>query len=143
MTVREIMTTNVACCNPNTPLQQVARMMVEHDCGEIPVVDANNHVVGVITDRDICCRAVSECLDCNTTTVGQVMTNDVVSVTPNASTDDVCGLMEQHQIRRIVVTDTNGLCCGIVSQADLANKGVGHVDDLLKEISQPTGAASR
>ena len=53
---RDVMTTNPACCTPETPLDQVAKLMVQHDCGEIPVIDRAEHVVGVVTDRDIVCR---------------------------------------------------------------------------------------
>src|SRR5262245_31005264 len=57
---RDIMTKDPACCTPKTSLDEVARMMVKNNCGEIPVIDANDRVVGVITDRDIVCRVVAE-----------------------------------------------------------------------------------
>jgi Mg/Co/Ni transporter MgtE len=56
---RDVMTTNPACCTPETPLDQVAKLMVQHDCGEIPVIDRAEHVVGVITDRDIVTRVIA------------------------------------------------------------------------------------
>jgi CBS domain-containing protein len=56
---RNVMTENPACCTPQTPLEQVAKLMVQHDCGEIPVLDAAGQVVGVVTDRDIVCRVVA------------------------------------------------------------------------------------
>ena len=58
MQVRELMTTNPACCTPDTPIQEVARMMMRCDCGEIPVVDNRQSMrpIGVITDRDIVLR---------------------------------------------------------------------------------------
>jgi len=49
---RDVMTPDPACCTPTTSLDQVARMMVQNNCGEIPVVDVNDHPVGVVTDRD-------------------------------------------------------------------------------------------
>lgn len=57
---RDIMTPNPACCSPSTTLDQVARMMLQNDCGEIPIIDTNDCVVGVITDRDIVCRVVAQ-----------------------------------------------------------------------------------
>jgi len=59
MKIQEIMTSEPACCRPETNLREVARMMAEHDCGEIPVVSGGKPV-GVITDRDIVARAVAE-----------------------------------------------------------------------------------
>lgn len=55
MQAKDIMTRDPACCTPDTKLQDVARLMVEHGCGEIPVVKSNNDrkPVGVVTDRDI------------------------------------------------------------------------------------------
>lgn len=53
------MTEDPACCTPNTTLDQVAKLMIQNDCGEIPVVDVNDRPVGVVTDRDIVCRVVA------------------------------------------------------------------------------------
>jgi CBS domain-containing protein len=142
MTVQEIMTTNVACCGPETKLNQLARMMVEHDCGEIPVADTSGKLIGVVTDRDICCRAVAH--DCNPcdTSASEIMSSPVVSTKPNMSLDECAQLMESNQIRRIPVVDQNGVCCGIVSQADIACKSSGKVEEIVREISQPTHSSS-
>ena len=142
MTVQNIMTTNVACCTPDTPLNQVARMMVEHDCGEIPIADNSGRVLGVVTDRDICCRAVAH--DCNVceTTASEIMSTPVVTAQPTMSLEQCAQLMEQNMIRRIPVVDQNGCCCGIVAQADLANKSDGVVEEVVKYVSQPTHSAS-
>jgi CBS domain-containing protein len=143
MSVKDIMTTNVACCTPDQSIQQVARLMVEHDCGEIPIVDESNKVVGVVTDRDICCRAVAQGANCADMQISDVMTSPAVCVTQDTSIADCTTLMEENMIRRVPVTDENGCCCGIVSQADLAGKTDGSMlDELLREISQPTHSAS-
>jgi CBS domain-containing protein len=62
MNVGEIMTKDPACCTPDTGLQEVAQMMVDCDCGCIPVVDSEGSKmpVGMITDRDITCRVVAK-----------------------------------------------------------------------------------
>ena len=57
---KDVMTANPASCKPETPLDQVARLMVQHDCGEIPVIDTDTQPIGVVTDRDIVCRVVAE-----------------------------------------------------------------------------------
>jgi CBS domain-containing protein len=142
MTAQQIMTTNPACCTPDTTLNQVARMMVEHDCGEIPVTDSQGYIQGVITDRDIACRAVAH--DCNPCqmTAGEVMSKPAVTANTLMSSDEVCQLMEQNMIRRIPVVDESGCCCGIISQADLARKSDGQLEEVVKCVSQPTHHAS-
>lgn len=62
MQVRELMSDHVICCTPDTNLQDVAKLMAEHDCGDIPVIQDRDgrRLIGVITDRDITCRAVAE-----------------------------------------------------------------------------------
>jgi CBS domain-containing protein len=57
---RDFMTSEPACCRPHTMLDQVAKMMVQYDCGEIPVLDVTDRPIGVVTDRDIVCRVVAE-----------------------------------------------------------------------------------
>jgi len=146
MQVKEIMTENPACCTPDTPLQDVARMMVENDCGCIPVVESQETLkpVGVITDRDICCRTVAEGKNPLEMTAGDCMSSPVVTVTREASVDDCCATMEQNQVRRAPVVDERGACCGMVAQADVA-KAVPSQETakLVQDVSQPTESASR
>lgn len=138
MNVNEIMTKNPACCTKEASVQDVAKLMVEKDCGEIPVVDDEGGLIGVITDRDICCRAVAEGKSADTR-VEEVMTQSVVTVTPDTAVDDCCTTMEQNQVRRVPVIDDDGKCCGMVSQADIARSGSDtKTAELVEEISQPT-----
>ncbi len=122
MRVEEIMSRNPACCTPDTMLPDVARAMVACDCGEIPVVESKNTMrpVGVVTDRDIACRSVATGRDPLQMKAGECMTSPCVTITPDTDIDDCCRLMEENQIRRVVVVDQSGRCCGIVAQADIA-----------------------
>ena len=138
MNVRELMTQDPVCCTPETSLQDVAKMMVANDCGEIPVIQAaqGRKLVGVITDRDIVCRAVAEGKG-STTKVENCMTRDIVTVTPETSLEDCRLLMEENQIRRVPVVDANNVCCGIVSQADIAVRAsTGETGELVREVSR-------
>ena len=103
MNVRDIMTANPACCTPNTTLPQVARLMVEHDCGAIPVVENTNNKrpVGIITDRDIVCRTIAQGKDPLGLTAGECMTASAVTVTADTDLEECARLMRSHQIRRI------------------------------------------
>src|SRR5437868_4549464 len=90
MEVKEVMTGSPTCCTADTGLQQVAQMMVECDCGCIPVVDDQNSKmpIGMITDRDITCRVVAQGNNPLDLTASDAMTATVVSVTPETSLED-------------------------------------------------------
>ena len=138
MYVRELMTSDPVCCTPETTLEDVARMMRANDCGEIPVIESAQvqKLVGVITDRDIVCRAVADGKAPSTTHVSACMSTPVVTVTPDTSLEDCRQLMEEHQIRRVPVVKGNDIC-GIVSQADIAVKAPASATaELVREVSK-------
>ena len=142
--VEDIMTASPAMCSPDTPLQDVARMMVDNDCGCIPVVEVDGArvPVGVITDRDIASRVVAEGRDARSLSAGDAMTRPAISVARDASLDDCLRAMSEHQVRRVVVVDADGSCCGIVAQADVAlNATKGKTGDVVRQVSQPMPAA--
>ena len=136
---RDIMTPSPVCCSPSTTLDEVAKMMLHNDCGEIPIVDSNDCVVGVITDRDIVCRAVAQGKNPIGYTVESCMSAPVVTVREDDSLDDIVATMEAHQIRRVPVVSDGGACAGIIAQADIARFGPKReVAELVREISQQT-----
>ena len=140
MTVRDLMTSNPACCTMDTPLQDVARLMVDCDCGEIPVVERADlkRPVGVVTDRDIVCRAVAEARNPLSMSAGDVMTTPAVTVREDDDLDTVKGLMETHQIRRVPVVGREGAICGIVSLADIARRDSRKdVGEVVRQVSIP------
>lgn len=146
MQAPQMMTSNPAVCTPDTRLPDVARLMVEHDCGEIPVVESTDSMrpVGVIPDRDITCRAVAEGKNPVEMTASECMATPCVTVAEEASVHDCCRTMEAHRIRRVPVVDSRGGCCGIVSQADIAETaGERRAAEVLKQVSQPTSEPSR
>ncbi|HMJ08117.1 MAG TPA: CBS domain-containing protein [Pyrinomonadaceae bacterium] len=141
MNVSEIMTADPACCTPDTALKSVAQMMIDNDCGCIPVVEneQSGKPVGVVTDRDIVIRSLAEGKNPLDLTASDVMTRSVVTVTPDISVADCCGLMEDQQIRRITVVDEKGSCCGIVAQADIAkNADQKRTAEVVQEVSRAT-----
>lgn len=138
MDARQIMTKEPACCTPEQSVRDAAILMVEQNCGQIPVVDQDNVLVGVLTDRDIACRCVAEGLSADTK-VSEVMTKSPICVSPDDSLDDCCKKMEDNQIRRLPVVDDSGKCCGMLSQADIAtNAELKDTGDLVREVSQPS-----
>ena len=134
---RDVMTPDPACCSPHTSIDQVAKMMIQNDCGEIPIVDAANRPLGVVTDRDIVCRIVAEGKNPLGYTAEQAMTTPAVALGTDVSIEDVILTMEDHQIRRVLVVDEEGACAGIIAQADLAMKGPARkTAELVREVSQ-------
>ena len=142
-TARDVMTPDPACCSPHTTLDEVARLMARNDCGEIPVIDTADQIVGVVTDRDIVCRVVAEGKNPMAYTAETCMSGPVVTVRADAPLDDVLATMEKHQIRRVPVVDGRESCVGIISQADVAlhakNKESG---EMVEEVSKPTEASA-
>ena len=116
------MTENPVCCVAEASLEEVARMMVENDCGAIPVVEDQQkwRPIGVITDRDITCRAVAEGKNPLELDAADCMTPDPVTIAEDADLEECIALMEKHKLRRILVVDAVGSCTGIVAQADIA-----------------------
>jgi len=140
MNARDLMTSNPACCTIDTPLQEVAHMMVECDCGEIPVVERLDRKtpVGVVTDRDIVCRAVAEGRNPLDLTAGDVMTTPALTTKEGDHIDDVKGLMETRQIRRVPVVNRDGVLSGIVSLADLARRDSRRdTGEVVRQVSTP------
>lgn len=145
MQVREIMTREPGCCTPETKVQDVARLMVEHDCGAIPVVESSSskRPVGVITDRDITVRVVAEGRDPARTTARECISSPVVTVTPETDIGSCCQILEQHQIRRVPVVDERGQICGMIAQADIATfASERDTAEVVRSISQPSGTTT-
>jgi len=146
MLVKDVMTKAPTCCKPSDRLDSVAKLMLEHDCGEIPVCDGSK-LIGVITDRDITCRAVAAGKTPIAVPASDVMTKTIYTVGADDTADAALELMEKYQIRRLPVVDSQGAIVGILSEADLATKVPGRkIARLMKAVSQkvskPAAAAA-
>ncbi len=141
MKVADVMTRSVDVANPDARLDEAAERMRQLDAGVLPVVDGDK-VVGMITDRDITVRATAVGRDPVTTKVSEIMTSEVVFTYDDEDVKDAAKLMQDHQVRRLVVLDREKKLVGIVSLGDLA---VDTKDDKLKgqvleDISKPSDA---
>jgi CBS domain-containing protein len=147
MQIREIMTHNPACCTPDSTLQEVAQMMKDNDCGCIPVVDsqAGMKPVGTITDRDITIRTVADSHNPINMKASDIMTTNIATVTPHASIEECFDVMEDREIRRVLVVDERGRCCGIVAQADVVQSRVNPIrtNKVIREISESAPSENR
>jgi CBS domain-containing protein len=127
--VREAMTEDPRSIGPSASVVEAAQLMRDEHIGSLPITDGNT-LVGMITDRDITTRVVAEAADLATTSVGDVYSQDLVSVEPDKDLEEALGLMARHQVRRLPVVEGDRLV-GIVAQADIALT--------LKEDEQKTG----
>jgi CBS domain-containing protein len=100
-------------------IQEAARIMRDADIGDVIVLRSDGTVCGIVTDRDIVVRGMSEGKDPTTSPVESVCKHDVISIESEASAAEAVNLMRRHNIRRLPVIDANRLV-GIVSLGDLA-----------------------
>ena len=163
---RDIMTRDLAIATRDTPITEVALMMKQEDTGVIPVVEydltpgngrtenerrydgrnqSRGKLLGLITDRDIVMRAISEGKDCSQTRAEDIMTVDVYTAHPNDRVVDAIRKMGQKQVRRIPVCNENGYLVGMISMADVAveTREDHELAEALEDISKGTSFWNR
>lgn len=136
--IKDIMTDDVATISPETSVVEAARLMQQHDIGSLPVCEGPD-LVGIVTDRDIVIRSVAHGKDLATTPIREVMTQRVMTISPETEVNQVAALMSNQQVRRVPVVENNRLV-GMVSLGDLATQAKTDVEvaKTLGEISQPS-----
>jgi CBS domain-containing protein len=117
--VRDVMTTNPVCVDPDTSVVDAAKKMSEREIGDVLV--QNGVDVCIVTDRDVVVRVVAEGRDPANTRVRDVCTTTVETVTPDTPIATAVGLMRDKAIRRLPVVE-DGKAVGIVSLGDLAER---------------------
>jgi CBS domain-containing protein len=119
--VRDVMTCVIEKISPEATLEQAGKLMKTHNVGILPVVEGDD-VVGVLTDRDIVLRAVSERMRPEMTRVREIMTPKAIFCYQDEDIVEASRLMENNLIHRLIVLDSNEKLVGIVSLSDLAAK---------------------
>jgi CBS domain-containing protein len=138
MLVREIMTPGVEWVSPDTPLLEVARMMRDRNIGCLPVGEKDN-LIGMITDRDIACRAVAEGYDPTTTKAKTVMSEGVTFCFDDQDISEAAKLMEEKQIQRLPILSHDNKMIGFLSFGDLAMRGSREVaGEVAEAVAQRT-----
>ncbi|MBM7586702.1 CBS domain-containing protein [Bacillus pakistanensis] len=137
MKVKEMMTKDVECCTLLDNVFEVAVKMKENNVGVIPIVNGER-IVGMITDRDIVLRCVAE-KHPNSSKVEDIMSNDLITIGPEETTDDALQLMARYQIRRIPVVEGDQTLLGVVSLGDFAirHEYAHEAEEALQDISDP------
>lgn len=117
--IREVMSTDPVTLPLGATVQEAAQAMREQDIGDVIVLDDNDEICGILTDRDIAVRAVAEGRDPREVPIGEISSRDLVTLSPNDEVGDAVKLMTEKAIRRLPVVD-DGKPVGIVSLGDLA-----------------------
>ncbi|MBD2871473.1 CBS domain-containing protein [Paenibacillus arenilitoris] len=139
-TVKEIMSTDCVTAALQDNIYELAVKMKQHDIGFIPIVEGKK-LIGVVTDRDLVIRGYAA-KHSGSTSVEEVITRDVESITSDTTTDEAAGIMAAKQIRRLPVVD-NGELIGVLAIGDLAVREifVNEAGEALSAISEHEHAA--
>lgn len=143
MQLSDIMSTEVEAISEEASLSEAARRMAQEDIGFLPVIGSSD-ISGVVTDRDIVIRCVADGGDPTVATVKSVMTRDVAILPDDADVTEAAELMEQKQIRRILIRDDQGRYVGVVSLGDLS-RAIDHdaSGEVLEGVSEPAAPVRR
>lgn len=144
--VKDVMTPGVVAVRPDASVVEAARLMRAQNIGDVVVADGQ-HVVGVLTDRDITVRAVAEGADPFDVSVRAVCTSGPLTLTPDDPVSAAVALMREHAVRRLPVVE-DGLPVGLVSLGDLAEArdpgsvlaGIGRAAPDESGVRQPPNA---
>ena len=139
MQLKEFINYRVEVVHPSDTLQHAAKKMKELDVGSMPVCEGQ-HLVGMLTDRDITIRATAQGQDPTTTEVRDVMTPDVLYCFENQEVEDAARLMQENQIRRLFVLNEDEELVGVTSLGELATATGDRrmAGETLERISEPT-----
>ena len=119
MKAKDLMTPQPRTCSPDTNLAAAAAIMLDADCGMLPVVD-QGRLVGVVTDRDLYIALATRNRRAADLTVGDVAQSPVYTCTPEDEADAVLATMRTHRVRRVPVEGFGGTVLGVISIDDVA-----------------------
>jgi len=135
MKVKKVMHKGATCAEPGTLVREIAKRMRDSDIGAIPVT-ANGQLVGMVTDRDITCRALGNSGDVRKMTAKDVMTKNVVCCSPDDDVEVAIEVMESKKIRRLPVIDSHKAMIGMLSLGDISLRvGKGRLGKVLRAVS--------
>jgi CBS domain-containing protein len=149
-TVSDVMTTAVLTARPAMPLKELARVLAGHGLSALPVLDPDDRVVGVVSERDLLSkqahplpdrdrwwrrrRARAELRRARGDTVGEVMTAPAVTVAPTAPLAEAAALMISHQVKHLPVLGSEGRLVGVVSRGELVRRFLRTDDDIREAV---------
>ena len=137
MQLHEIATMPAVTCPPTRPITDVAREMHEREVGCVVVTDDSNHIVGIVTDRDLVVRAMAREKP-GETPIAAVMTHDVVQLHDDADLGAACNTMAAWGTRRVPIVRADGTVVGLVSHDDVSRALAESIDEAAAATRTPT-----
>jgi CBS domain-containing protein len=139
MKLKDIMTREVEVIHPDDPLQVAAQKMRDRDIGFLPVCDGDR-LIGVVSDRDIIVRVIAEGRDPKAVMGRNLVTAPVIYCFEDQDVDEAAQIMQENQIRRLVILNRDKRLVGVVSLGDLAmNRSADQSGEVLQSVSEPDG----
>lgn len=136
MRIKELMTNHAEWIEASTPLRDVSRTLRDKNIGCLPVGE-NDRLVGMVTDRDVCCRGVADGLDPEKATARDVMTDGIIWCYDDQTEKEAAELMDKHGIRHLPVLNRQKRIVGVLSLGDLAFRGPQRLGgEVIKLISR-------
>ena len=131
MKTRSLMTRDVTCINATNNLREAYEIMLDEEIRHLPVVEGNNRLIGILSERDILLRAsfIDDVINVPETDVELAMTTDVVTCKPSHQMHDVAEIMLERRVEAIPVVDLSGEIVGIITSADFISLAVGKGHD--------------
>lgn len=133
MKVKDVMKTDVGFCSTEDSLMKTAELMRHRDCGVVPVVDEENRVVGMLTDRDLCLAVVARNRKASDVKTKDLIKGEAIVCSPDDKLEDALGKLRKNQIKRLAVIGADGELVGIISVSDILS-GVRKDKNLKKKI---------
>ncbi len=135
MAIADLMSRNVATCKADDHLGIAAGLMWDLDIGCVPVVDDQQRVVGMLTDRDVCMATYTQGKAPQQVFVHEAMAREVYSCLPDDNLAEVEDIMRKRRVRRIPVVDLDGRLVGLISLNDLARESVRQQTRVQKDLT--------
>lgn len=122
MKVQDAMTSDVGFCRSDDNLATAAHIMWEKDCGAVPILDAENRLAGMITDRDVCIAVGTRGKSASEIGVAEFCRENIIACAPDDKLKAALKKMAKNQIKRLPVVSQNGKLIGIISLTDVLLK---------------------
>jgi CBS domain-containing protein len=142
MVIADLMSRNVATCKDDDRLDAAARLMWDLDIGCVAVIDHRQHVIGILTDRDVCMATFTHGKAPQQLFVRDAMAREVYSCLPDDNLAEAEDIMRKRRVRRLPVIDLDGRLVGLLSLNDLAREAVRQQTRVQKDLTSDDVSAT-
>jgi CBS domain-containing protein len=132
--VKDVMTADVTSAGEHTPYKELVRLLGERRISALPVVDADQRVIGIVAEADLLGQRGLPRAKAGAGTAGELMSRPAITVGPEATVAEAVRLLRQHGVKRLPVTDPGGRLVGIVNRSDLLGVFLRPDEELRQEV---------